>query len=107
MKDFFNWVFDFIVPWVNGYHPVGLSKVAIPSHFPNVMDIESLEITPKDNYMSFGMSPKFLRKSKSHHYIAVQEQPTDWQELFNTFSMEEVFDKTYMAAQLLQASFSQ
>ena len=70
IRDYFNWVFDEIIPWVNEFHPVSVSQFKIPNKFPGIIDIENLEMEVMDNYIKFGMDPEFK---------AMQGEPNPYQ----------------------------
>jgi len=53
-------MFQEIVPWVNEYHPQSVTSFHLPSTIPGYIDIKDLTMEVRDNYLSFGMNPKFL-----------------------------------------------
>lgn len=60
IADYFNFMFQEIVPWVNEYHPQSVTSFHLPSTIPGYIDIKDLTMEVRDNYLSFGMNPKFL-----------------------------------------------
>jgi len=72
VTNYFNWAFDMIVPWVNEYHPAGVSNVPLPSEVADLVLIKDLHMDVRANYFSFTMDPQFL--IKSHPQVgAIQE----------------------------------
>jgi hypothetical protein len=69
--DYFNWVFDLIIPWVNSAHPDAVSKFMIPSTFPGVMEIKEMTLEVRDNYINFGLNPKFIVTSAHTEQLRV------------------------------------
>ena len=60
IRDFFDWAFDEIIPWVNEYHPESVSKFILPHVYPGIIDIEDLDMEVMDNYIKFGMDPEIM-----------------------------------------------
>jgi hypothetical protein len=60
VRDYFNFLFGNIVPWVNEYHPSGISQIHIPHSFPGIVNIEKLSMKVEKNFISLGLNPEFL-----------------------------------------------
>ena len=66
IADYFNFMFQEIVPWVNEYHPQSVTSFKMPSSIPGYIDIKDLTIEARDNYLAFGMNPQFLVYQDDH-----------------------------------------
>lgn len=60
IMDFFNWSLDFILPWVQVTKPPGLCKFLLPQDIPGLVHFDELEMAIKNNYLDFGMNPRFV-----------------------------------------------
>lgn len=60
VKDFFNWVFGEMLPWVNEYHPPSVSMFPIQENFPGIINISELTMQVRDHFISFGMNPEIM-----------------------------------------------
>jgi len=66
IADYFNFMFQEITPWVNEYKPKSVTTFSIPSEIPGYMNLKDLTLEVRDNYLAFGMSPKFLVYQDDH-----------------------------------------
>jgi hypothetical protein len=54
----FEWALQFILPWVNKYHPMNISNFLIPTHF-DTLDIQNFQVDIFDYFISMSMNPVF------------------------------------------------
>ena len=60
VRDYLNWSFKLILPWVHNYHPENVAFFNLPKKFPPLLEIHHIKLEIRDNYLNFGLFPWFF-----------------------------------------------
>ena len=55
VRDYLNWSFKLILPWVHSYKPENVAFFNLPKKFPSLLEIHHITLEVRDNYLNFGL----------------------------------------------------
>lgn len=56
-NDYFNFILQQIIPWVNDVRPINVARIPLPNYLNNEVRIKGLKMSVRENYFSFTCYP--------------------------------------------------